>query len=116
MIADSGKSLCVKKVDTYPGQFTLFRALQLVQKYKPALGFFTKKIGAVMCFRKVHQPKQETIVSELNYMCSVMCLNPTTIRVASRQLRLVVVHYRIVDCMWNGRVQKLAFFLKAACL
>ena len=40
----------------------------------------------VMCVKVVYQPKQESILSDLNCICSVVCLSPTKIRVASRQL------------------------------
>ena len=32
--------------------------------------------GALMYVRVVYQPKQEIIVSELNCICSVVCLSP----------------------------------------
>ena len=41
---------------------------------------------ALMCIRVAYQLKQETIVAELNYICSVVCLSLTIVRVAYRQL------------------------------
>ena len=69
----------------------------------PEVGVVATKAMAiramVMCVIVVYQPKQETIVSGLNCICSVVCLSFATARVASRQLLSVVLDCRIVDCM-----------------
>ena len=42
--------------------------------------------GALMYIGVLYQLRQEIIVSVLNCICSVVCLSPITVRVASRQL------------------------------